>query len=290
MTVAELFAKAWASYWNTKRFVSSGWAADVQCFFKNHINPTLGHRRVEQLGPKAIRKWHRELPSRSVANRSLEVLSRMYRFAEEEELLPMGSNPCRLVRAHQEKKRGRYATESELARIGVELEREKHRSPVKVAFCYLLAFTGARPKSIAEARAEQLEIRPDGTGILRFAGKTSETTGEDELVILPKNAVAALQALPKRRDGLLLGPVAYRRLWGRIRENAGCPDLWARDLRRTFATVGLSEGVGKDIVGRLLNHHSPATTDVYAKLVPVARIAAANKIADRMALYLSGGQ
>lgn len=285
MTIRELFERCYTAHWNVERYLNSGWAKEVRGYYVRHIDLPLGEKDILSLGPKAVRTWHRSIPQRTSANRSLEILSRMFTFAQEEELITGDTNPCRGVKAHVERKRQRFASEQELGRIGEELQKEEKIHPVKVAFCRLLALTGARPKSLMQARVDQLATHGD-TGLLRLAGKTSAASGEDEVIIFPPEALRIAQELPQREDGLLIGPVEYKRFWERITRKAGCPGLWLRDFRRAFATVGLSSGVGIDVIGKLLNHRSSQTTEIYAKLLPLARLKAANFIAGEMSSLL----
>jgi site-specific recombinase XerD len=61
-------------------------------------------------------------------------------------------------------------------------------------------------------------------------------------------------------------------------------------MRRTFATVALSNGVPIGQVGELLGHASTQTTKIYAKLLEETAHAAAAKTAGLMAGMLQGGE
>lgn len=285
MTIRELFEACFDHHWNTERYTKSGWAKEVRGYYTRHIEGPLGDRLATELGPKAVRAWHRAIDQRTSANRSLEVLSRLYTYAEEEELIPLGLNPCRHVKANTEKKRLRFATEEELRKIGEQLEAERAVYPLKVAFCELLALTGARPSSIQRARRSDIVTHGD-IGLLRLDGKGTALTGDEDTVVLPAQALKIVQELPLRADGLLIGPIDYKRFWEDVTRNAGVSGLWLRDFRRSAATVGLSAGIPIGIIGELLNHRSSQTTQRYAKLLPLARVAAANSIADKMGKLL----
>ena len=47
---------------------------------------------------------------------------------------------------------------------------------------------------------------------------------------------------------------------------AGVEDLRLHDLRHSFASIGVGEGLGLPILGGLLGHTQPATTSRYAHL------------------------
>ena len=83
-------------------------------------------------------------------------------------------------------------------------------------------------------------------------------------------------------DDRILGIKLPHKLWNAIRTEVGCTDLWARDLRRTFATVGLNSGVGIDLIGLSLNHTEADTTRIYARLHDQNRINTVTTIAERI--------
>ena len=68
------------------------------------------------------------------ANRSLEIISKMFSLAELWGLRPDGSNPRKHVRKYPEEKRQRFLSPAELRRVGEvlrEMEDEGVESPVK---------------------------------------------------------------------------------------------------------------------------------------------------------------
>jgi integrase len=211
------------------------------------------------------------------------VLSRIYSYGIEEGLLQ--NNPCRGIKAFTEKKRRRYAKEEELVSLGKILLAKMTTHPLQVAFVLLVALTGARPWSLFRLRRQDL-YRRGNAGVLYFRGKSSEDSGEDESLILPEFLLELIEKLPVRDDGLLLGEVKYRAFWDLVRKKIGCNDLRLRDLRRTFGSMGLSDGVSLNLIGELLNHKSLQTTMNYAKLFDSVRVQASLRISNRIGLLL----
>lgn len=285
MTVAELFEATVQGHWIPKAQGGSTWAEkDVHNFYKNQLSGPFGALRLSEVTPLRVREWHKRFERQSTyaGNRALQVLSRMFNFAEEQELRAQHTNPCRLVKAHPEKKRKRYATIEEVQRIARILEREAFKHPVPVAFLYLLMFSGSRPIAIERATWDQLkefEVNGEKYGVLTFDGKSSGKTGQDEEVVLPPQAMRAISWLPRVPGRTITGMQMPRKLWNRVRKEAGCEDLWARDWRRTFATVGMSGGVNSGTIGELLNHHSSETTKIYAKVITDRKVEVASTIA-----------
>jgi integrase len=282
MTVDQLFEAAWHAHWDNDRFHKSGHAKEVYGLYHRHIQSLLGGRPAVQVTPGEVRRLHAGLSAKpTTANRCLEVISRMYNHGLEFELIT-GINPCTHVRANVERKRERYADTQEIGRLCRALEKLKPAHPTEVAFIQLLLLTGARPRAIARAKLTDLRIN-SGTAILVFDGKSTAATGLTDVLAIPEAAMRmVVDDLPHRLDGLLIGNVTYRHVWNLVLEEAGVADLWLRDLRRTFATVGLSHGLSLSLIGELLNHHSTQTTARYAKLLPEARAVASNTIAAKI--------
>jgi integrase len=283
MTIHQLFNECWAEHWDQPRFRLSGHAKEVQSKYYNHIRPTFGELEYLGVTRSQIRDFHKRYRETPVTgNRLLEILSKLYRFSIDKEWNQNGFNPCFGVKHFTERKRRRYATEAEIKRISLIFEREYSKSPIEITFLYALLFTGARPRSIERAKWHELTEIEGGFGQLVFEGKSTHETGDMESVIIPPFVMDLFNKLEKRTDGLILGIPLPGYLWRRIRKEAGCNDLWARDLRRTFATIGFNNGVDKGVVGRLLNHHSPATTDRYVLLNNTAGVKAVSTISDKL--------
>jgi len=284
MTLGDFFYWVHENYYSTERFHLSGYSRDVKLLWEKHLKDTFAHFKLNQLQVSDVTSWHARLRSApTTANRSLSVLSKLLNMAEEKQLRPLGSNPCRVVRHYPERSRRRFATETEMRAIAVILEREWPHHPNGVAFLWALLFTGSRPRALERAMWEDLTIHyaADGKryGVLSFNGKSTATTGRVEEVVFPDRLLCMIESLPRRTTGLIFNTHMPHKLWRKIREEIGAPDLWARDLRRTFATVGLSSGVAVGQIGELLNHSSSQTTKIYAKLSSQSRVQAATRIA-----------
>lgn len=291
LTTDQLFHMVWTEHWNTPRFIRSRWASEAARNYENHIAPHFATKRVGSLTAKEIRAWHKGMADRPfAANRSLEILSKMFTFAEEAELKPQGTNPCSLVKAHPERTRKRFATNEEIQKIDSILRRYEASHPREVAFIYLLMYSGARPISIERATWQELKMVDHGNyvfGVLTFNGKSTAATGEDEQVIIPPQGMRLLAALPK--NSVTITDIKMpRNFWNKVRKEAGCEDLWVRDWRRTFATIGLSNGQSSGVIGELLNHHSAQTTKLYTQLIQTKKIATTELIANEITKIADG--
>lgn len=275
MTLNDVFEYTWKNHWSQARYQRSGWAREVSNIFERNLK-LLADKKLKTIQRKQIQELHSSLSATPfAANRALEVLSKLFNVACEEGWAD--GNPCQFIKAFPEVSRARYASPGEVQKLGDALEKWRPKNPEMICFFLAILYTGARPRSLERAKWSYMIEIEGGFGVLNFDGKSG-----DEQVIFPPEVMAQMKALPQHPEGLIFGVKMNHYLWNKIRKEAGCGDLWARDFRRTFASVGFSSGINKGEIGVLLNHKNPKTTDIYAKLDTSARIKAVRKIADKM--------
>jgi integrase len=91
-------------------------------------------------------------------------------------------------------------------------------------------------------------------------------------------AVAVLQSIPRTGPYVVAGATdgePFKNLWRAwtiVRTLAGLSDVRLHDLRHSYASLAAGGGVSLQMIGKLLGHKVPATTQRYAHL---ARDAAA---------------
>ena len=91
-----------------------------------HVVPRLGKRRVAEIERADMVALHHELRATPYqANRTIQVLSRIFTLAEVWGLRPDGSNPCRHVKRFREEKRERFLSDTEYGRLGAAFEAER---------------------------------------------------------------------------------------------------------------------------------------------------------------------
>ena len=78
--------------------------------------------------------------------------------------------------------------------------------------------------------------------------------------------------------------------WRQIKAAAELKDLRLHDLRHSFAAIGAGSGMGLPIIGALLGHTQPQTTQRYAHLAVDPLKEAADWIASEIDRYLDRGQ
>lgn len=97
-----------------------------------------------------------------------------------------------------------------------------------------------------------------------------------------------LYVIPGNRVGAPSG--AIDRTWSRARSAAGLRDVRLHDLRHSFASIGVVDGLDLPIIGVLLGHKHAATTARYAHLASgplrTANDAVGSRIAAAMGLVV----
>ena len=129
---------------------------------RRHIVPMFGDMTLAAVGRKHVTDLHyalRDVPS--TANRSVDVLSRLFAMGEAWGLVPEGANPCRYVVKYRERPRERFLTEEELRRLGRVLREAKDEggaSMYAVAAIRLLLLTGCRRNEILTLRWADVDL------------------------------------------------------------------------------------------------------------------------------------
>ena len=238
---------------------------------RNHIVPALGSLAVSAVERRHVVALHDSLSAMPYqANRTLAVLSAMFRLAEAWALVAPGNNPCRGVRRYKETPRERFLSRDEYRRLGralAEAERDGSENPVAVAAIRLLLLTGCRKNEILSLQWDDVD---------RVAGelRLKDAKAGARRVPLTPAVTAVLSGIPRneenswvfagRRPGSRY--VAIHQVWMRLRARAGLDDVRLHDLRHSYASRALALGAGLPMIGRLLGHATVSATARYAHL------------------------
>jgi integrase len=262
---------------------------DYQKLLHNVVNPILGGIKVSEISFTDIQAFHlkrKDTPYQ--ANRGVMVLSKMLNLAEDWGLRPMNSNPSRRIKKYPEEEKKRYLDEEEQERLGAVLADMLTRGEISryvFAAFYLLLLTGCRLNEIQKLKWDyvtrtHLELPDSKTGRRRIP--------------LPREARTLLDSLD-RRDGnpfVILGDHGDRHYndlqkpWRKIRSEADLIDVRVHDLRHTYASVAVINGIDPFMLKEILGHKNLSTTLRYAHLSDDAVQKAAGQIANRLASTL----
>ncbi len=257
------------------------------------ILPRLGRRKVEDIARSEVVKLHQSLAKTPYsANRVLALLSKMFNLAERWGVRPEGSNPCRHVDKYPERRRERFLSGAELARLGEVLaaaERSGAEPLAVIAALRLLVLTGCR-------KSEILTLRWDDVDLERGSLHLPDSKTGPKSVPLGAGAVEVLAGIPRVEGNPFVFPgerrgshwVNVERSWRRLRSAAGFPELRVHDLRHSYAAIGAAAGLGLPVIGRILGHTQASTTQRYTHFADDPLRAAADRISNEIAAALKG--
>ena len=269
-TVSELAQRFLTEHVEAKR---KPWTAREYRRLLDHvILPALGSKRAVDLTRQDVTRLHharRATPTE--ANRALAVLSTMMNLAERWGERADGSNPCRHVGKYPERRRERFLSAQELARLGDVLAGYPRGRRMETACGYhaaaikLLVFTGARLGEVLSLQWQWIDWE-------RGEARLPDSKTGAKTLHLPPPALAVLAELPRVEGNphVIVGGktgaalVNLEKPWRAIRKAAGLDDVRLHDLRHSFASTAASGGMGLPIIGKMLGHTQAQTTQRYA--------------------------
>jgi integrase len=253
-----------------------------------HLLPRWGTRQVKAITQRDVEKLHSDSKATPYhANRMLALLSKMFNLAVEWGWC--ARNPVEGIKKFDEDKRERWLTVDELTKLSKALDAYSDQNAANVI--RLLLLTGAREGEALKADWSQFDMK---RGIWT---KPSHHTKQKKIehVPLSKAAIALLHKMKPKESGPLFpgagangsSRVTLRRPWKQVCRAAGLanavevkgkrrmitrykPTLRIHDLRHTYASHLVSNGVSLHIVGKLLGHTQASTTQRYAHVADEA--------------------
>lgn len=265
--------------------------ADDRMLLRLQILPAFERFKISDVTRGDVARWHRSLSQAPVrANRALALLRSMFNRAEEWGLRDEGTNPATRIERYPEKRRERFLSPQDLARLGDTLraaEANGSAHPSVIALARLLILTGARRSEIALARWDWVDFE---RGCLRLP---DSKTGA-KVIPLAAPALDVLARLPRREDNpyVIMGEkpgapfIGIESAWRRLRDAAGLGDARLHDLRHSFASVAVAGGDSLYLVGKVLGHRQATTTERYAHLHDDPLHALADRTAGRIAAMM----
>jgi integrase len=265
-------------------------ASHYRGILERSVLPELANRQGEKVTTADLARLHvrmKDYPYQ--ANRMLAVVGSLYTFAGRRKLVPAGFNPARGIEKYTEKKRERFLTGDELARLGDAIreaetvglpwnidtteptakhaaKQENRRTvidPFAAAAIRLLILTGARLREILNVEWAHVDLE---RGMLLLP---DSKTGAKS-IILNAPALAVLDGLERIGSHVIAGQRAgmdgekpradLNKPWRSIAKRAGLAGLRIHDLRHTHASFGAGAGLGLPIIGKLLGHKDAGTT------------------------------
>ena len=278
-------------------------------YIENYIKPQLGGKQVSLITTQDVQRMYRRLKSGGRVREDAEGSKRLSDSTVRHIHTMLHGAMKAAVQAHiipKNPTENATAPKSNYQPMQVLNEQELdtflqavQNDDVWRDFFYTELMTGLRRGEICalmwrgfDAKAGTLKIsrtlHSKGQGI--YALGDTKTSQGNRTIILPESVAALLRARKKISISQWIFPqptspelpmnpgTAYRRL-KTLLEEAGLPSIRFHDLRHTFATLALQNGMDVKTLSAMLGHVSAATTlDIYTHATSDMQHAAARKI------------
>ncbi|MDE0241384.1 MAG: site-specific integrase [bacterium] len=256
----------------------------------SQLVPTFGDRALDRIDRRTVNLWfdRYSVTAPGGANRTLDVLRQIMNHARVHGHIEV--NPASGIRRNPGRKLDRFLSRVEIRCLHDELDRCVAEQPSRARqadIIRLLSCTGCR---FSEIRT--LKWREVGKGTLDLTdGKTGPRT-----VYLNIKAREIIDRQP-RTDSPYVFPSPttpsqpFSRnlpLWNVVRRRAGIEDVRLHDLRHTFASQAVLNGVALPTVAKLLGHRQVSMTLRYAHVADREVEAAAERIGDAISAICMG--
>jgi integrase len=206
-------------------------------------------------------------------NRVLALLRYAFNLARKWNLAGASVNPTAGLATAPEVHRQRFLTTEETQRLVASINADENQVAAKAIM--LLLLTGARRREVTQARWERVDW--EKRALLAPVSKS----GRPRAIALNAAAIALLRSVPRNAASPYVFSTQLVGLfypWDRIRRRAGLADVRLHDLRHSFASFLVNQGVSLYVVQGLLGHASARMTQRYAHLAPQTLLDAAEVV------------
>jgi integrase len=268
------------------------WKPATQASNRAHIErqliPNFGNLPVNEIRKVDVIRWRDSLSTRQgIFNRAIPVLSAMLQYAARLGYCKAGSNAARGTPRYKREKLERYLSPLEYRRVAAAMEQLQDAYPKQVGALRMLLFTGARLSEITKLRWE--EVQPPRLQLL-------DSKTEAKMIYLNRQCEAILASLPRDRSPFVFvtptgaKPISLDMVWNEVRRSARIPDVRLHDIRHSYASAGIMDGVPLATIGKLFGHALHETTARYAHVADGAVAEAAQRVSGSIAGCLGLGR
>lgn len=238
---------------------------------KKDVIPQLGQVKAQEIKRRDIIDLVEGIANRGApvtANRTLAVLSRMFNFAVERDILS-ATPAAGIKRVHKEQSRQRVLSEEEIRNFWTNLPNTQMTEGVRIALKLMLV-TAQRRNEVGEATWDEFDLSARWWTIpaARTKNGLAHRVPLSDLAIDLLVRIKALSGdspylLPSPRTA---GPITVRALTRAVDRNIttlGVQDFTPHDLRRTAASHMAGVGIPRLVISKILNHVEPGITAIY---------------------------
>ena len=266
----------------TQRTAAQDWG-----LYKNHLFPVFGATSLHDITRAEIVQFmeakRRSGLKASTCNRILAKLKASFSYAVEIELMESNRNPTRKVKPFREPPhRDRFLSHEEAQRLLAEVTASA--SPMLKFIIPFLLLTGARKSEAIQAECSHIhfENRRWVVPLSKNGRPRFITLSNGALKILTQVKLFTMERLGESKyifPNIITGKpyIQIFHPWNVARRKAGLMDVRIHDLRHSFASVLINQGMTLYDVKELLGHSNITTTQRYAHLSKDRLLEAASK-------------
>lgn len=237
----------------------------IKTYFKKYILPAFGEMQLSEISRRDIEKFHSSHSTHPInANRLLELIRSTFNQAVAWDLIV--KNPAIGIKPFPEHPRERYLNEEEIGKVIAALDASPYQLQAKAI--KLIMLTGSRRGEVLGARWQDFDLENGVWVKPHYLTKQKKSS----TIPLSQQAIDLIKSLERKGEFLFLNektkkPLGEtRKLWASIQKQAGLENVRIHDLRHTFASVLVNQGVPLETIGKLIGHSNIATTQRYSHL------------------------
>ena len=240
--------------------------------FKNHIEPVFGKMSFHEVSKVQIFDWRNSLYIRgykpAMINKIQVIFGQIVKLANDLELTKARREDLGFCNLRITGQPETYLNDKQMRSLMLYCKESRNVNLLPII--QLLALTGARKREVLDLKWQYVAMDQN------YFYVPKAKNGKPRKVFLNKSASQVLENLAKTRQNesefVFPNPhtgVPYNCIyhtWDIARKKTGFPDLRIHDLRHSFASALINNGVAIYDVQHLLGHESIRTTQRYAHL------------------------
>ena len=255
----------------------------------NQLLPDFGSIPLDRITRHCVLQWFNAYSQAAPggANHALSLLAQILNFAVACDHIDI--NPAHRMKRNRRNLLTRFLSSHEIRRLNRALEEHSRNGAVaqqQADIIRLLLLTGCRKSEILSLRWSEVEGNTLALADSKTGPRKVPLNAQARRIIerQPRGASAFVFPSPRHPER---PRAACPRLWDSLRRQIGIEDVRLHDLRATFASHAVMNGVPVPVVSRLLGHSNVRMTLRYAHLADKDIEATAERIGAAMAQVMS---